>query len=122
LSLFIIQSRLKFLAEPPLYRQALEETIMKINQNVNFLNNGTSPGPVAPGKAKAATPAAPALPDQLRPSSSVLLLPSTTRDFDAVRVAKIRESISAGHYQVNTGKIADGLLSTVRDLLGKPAS
>lgn len=95
---------------------------MKINQNVNSLNNGVSPSPVAPGKSKAATPAVPSMPDQLRPPSSVLLLPSTTRDFDAVRVAKIRESISAGQYQVNTAKIADGLLSTVRDLLGKPAS
>jgi negative regulator of flagellin synthesis FlgM len=120
--LLFIESSLKFLAEPPLYRQALEETIMKINQNVNFLNNGISPGPVASGKAKAATPEVPTLPDQLRPSSSAALLPSTTKDFDAVRVAKIRESISAGHYQVNTAKIADGLLSTVRDLLGKPAS
>ena len=95
---------------------------MKINHNVNFLTNAISPNPLAAGKAKGVMPAVPALADQLRPSSAVLTLPSTTRDFDAVRVAKIRESISEGHYQVNTGKIADGLLSTVRDLLCKPAS
>jgi negative regulator of flagellin synthesis FlgM len=44
-------------------------------------------------------------------------LRSTDGDFDAARVAEIRESISAGRYQVNTTKIADGLLASVRELL-----
>jgi negative regulator of flagellin synthesis FlgM len=91
---------------------------MKINPNVTFLNNGISPTPPAPGKLKAAAAQVPAAPGQ---PSSTSLLPSTTGDFDAVRVAQIRESISAGRYQVNTAKIADGLLSTVRELLNKNA-
>jgi negative regulator of flagellin synthesis FlgM len=49
------------------------------------------------------------------------LLPSTNGDFDAARVATIRENISAGRYQVNTAKIADGLLATVHDLLNQKA-
>ena len=37
-------------------------------------------------------------------------------------MAEIRESIRAGRYQVDTAKIADGLISSVRDLLGKSPS
>lgn len=92
---------------------------MKINQNVTFLNNGVSPTPAAPGKVKAAAAQLAAATGQLGQSSSTAVLPSTTGDFDAVRVAEIRASISAGRYQVNTAKIADGLLSTVRELLNK---
>ncbi len=65
------------------------------------------PCPKRQASASLARPAAPA--PQL----------STHSDFDAARVARIREEISAGRYQVNTGKIADGLLATVRDLLAE---
>jgi len=44
-------------------------------------------------------------------------------DFDAARVAAIREDIRAGRYQVHPDRIASGLLASVRDLLdpqGKP--
>lgn len=89
---------------------------MKINQNVTYLNNGTSAPAVAPtkGSAPANAPAA-----QSTVVSNHANLPSTTADFDAARVAEIRESIRAGRYQVDTAKIADGLLSTVRDLLDR---
>ncbi len=46
----------------------------------------------------------------------------SSADFDTARVAEIRQAISEGRYQVNTGKIADGLIDSVRDLLGKQAS
>lgn len=96
---------------------------MKIDQNVTFLKNaaGTaSPVSVKDGaSAHAPAPGMPAVTGQARPPSLTPLLPSTNGDFDAARVAEIRESISAGSYQVNTAKIADGLLATVRDLLGK---
>lgn len=91
---------------------------MKINQNVTFLNHAASaPLPAvtstrgsAPANASAAEPAA---------VISHARRPLTTGDFDAARVAEIRESIRAGSYQVNTARIADGLISSVRDLLGK---
>ncbi len=38
-------------------------------------------------------------------------------DFDAARVAAIREDIRAGRYQVSPERIASGLLASVRDLL-----
>lgn len=95
---------------------------MKINQNVIILNPGVKSTPVASGQVKAAAAGVLAAPDQVRQPSSTALLPSTTGDFDAARVAEIRESISAGRYQVNTGKIADGLLSTVHELLNRTPS
>lgn len=88
---------------------------MKIDQNVTFLKSTT----VAPAQAKgsAAATAPETATAQSRPASPTPLLPSTNGDFDAARVARIRESISAGQYKVDTGKIADGLLATVQDLL-----
>ena len=55
-------------------------------------------------------------------SAQVRSLPGATgaaaADFDAARVAAIREDIRAGRYQVRPERIADGLLASVRDLLG----
>ncbi|MFZ2294695.1 MAG: flagellar biosynthesis anti-sigma factor FlgM [Polaromonas sp.] len=99
---------------------------MKINQNVTFLKNGATTPAVAATKGNATlnatTAELPAATGQARLTSSTALLPSTNGDFDAARVAEIRASISAGRYQVDTAKIADGLLSTVRDLLNKKSS
>ena len=52
-------------------------------------------------------------------SAHVHSLPAATdgSDFDAARVAAIREDIRAGRYQVRPERIADGLLASVRDLL-----
>jgi len=43
--------------------------------------------------------------------------PAAGGDFDAARVAAIREDIRAGRYQVNPERIADGLIDSVRALL-----
>lgn len=51
--------------------------------------------------------------------STTMSLPSTVGDFDAARVARIREDISAGRYRIDTSKIADGLLASVRELIAK---
>lgn len=52
-------------------------------------------------------------------SGQVHALPAApgSGDFDAARVAAIREDIRAGRYQVNPERIASGLLDSVRDLL-----
>ena len=92
---------------------------MKINQNVTLLKTGAAAPAVAPGKSSAAAGASAAQPPAV---ASQARLPSTTGDFDAARVAEIRDSIRAGRYQVDTAKIADGLLSSVRDLIGKNSS
>ena len=89
---------------------------MKINQNVTFSNNGSPAPAVASTKSSAPANAS------ATPSPAVSNHARLTSDFDAARVAEIRESIRAGRYQVDTAKIADGLLSTVRDLLDRKTS
>jgi len=97
---------------------------MKINQNVTFLKTAAdaSAVPARDGiHSSRAAPEASAVSAQTRSAAATPLLPSTNGDFDAVRVSKIREDISAGRYHVDTAKIADGLLKSVRDLLGEKA-
>ncbi|MQQ99467.1 flagellar biosynthesis anti-sigma factor FlgM [Glaciimonas soli] len=50
------------------------------------------------------------------------LLQPSAADFDAAKVAEIRLAISEGRYQVNTDKIADGLIDDVRDFLNTTAA
>lgn len=52
-------------------------------------------------------------------SVQVHTLPSSAMagDFDAARVAAIREDIRAGRYEIHPERIASGLLASVRDLL-----
>jgi negative regulator of flagellin synthesis FlgM len=99
---------------------------MKINQNVTFLRNVADASVLTTAKDSVTTQRSasvtPAVASQTQSSSPTPLLPSTNGDFDAARVAAIREDISAGRYQVNTAKIADGLLATVRDLLNPKLS
>ncbi|WP_372826304.1 flagellar biosynthesis anti-sigma factor FlgM [Polaromonas sp.] len=91
---------------------------MKIDQNVSFLKNTQGiPASSRSGVNAPSAPVAAAAASQARLLSPTPLLPSANGDFDAARVAEIRESISAGRYQVDTTKIADGLLASVRDLL-----
>ncbi|MBS0344474.1 MAG: flagellar biosynthesis anti-sigma factor FlgM [Proteobacteria bacterium] len=73
------------------------------------------------GGSAATAPTDAASPQKEAPASGqVRLLPSVSggNDFDAARVAAIREDIRAGRYQVNPERIADGLIDSVRDLLG----
>lgn len=89
---------------------------MKINQNVTYLKTAAAAPAVALNKSSAATGASAA---QGPAIASAARIPSTTGDFDAARVAEIRESIRAGSYKVDTARIADGLISSVRNLTGK---
>lgn len=71
------------------------------------------------GSATTASTGATPAPKETAASGQVHLMPSAPGgDFDAARVAAIREDIRAGRYQVNPEGIADGLLDSVRDLLG----
>jgi len=92
---------------------------MKINQNMPFLKSEVPAPAVASSKSNAVDGVSAARTPAV---ASLAKLPSTLGDFDAARVAEIRESIRAGSYKVDTGRIADGLLSTVRDLIGKNPS
>ncbi|MBG6077842.1 flagellar biosynthesis anti-sigma factor FlgM [Polaromonas sp. CG_9.11] len=92
---------------------------MKINQNTPLLKAGAPAQTLAPGKSSAVAGASAA---QATAVASQAKLPSTTGDFDAGRVAEIRESIRTGRYQVDTAKIADGLITSVRELIAKNPS
>lgn len=107
---------------------------MKINQITNSSNrvSGTTSAAAKDGGprasvATASTSTAPSaanlnsLAAQARQLQTELVKPGST-DFDTARVAEIRQAISEGRYQINAGKIADGLINTVRDLLGKQSS
>lgn len=87
----------------------------------------TTPHAAAP-KAPAAAAAAAAgidATERSKEASKVRTLPNPAAngEFDAERVSAIREDIRAGRYQINPEGIADGLLSSVRDLIdSKPKS
>lgn len=84
--------------------------------------NGAAPT-TAGAAAAAATAAAVRPKEAAQPSAHVHAMPSAVggSDFDAARVAAIREDIRAGRYQIRPERIADGLLASVRDLLDAPA-
>lgn len=86
----------------------------------------TTPHAGAP-KAPAAAAAAAGIDaaERSKEATKVRTLPSVAvnGEFDAERVSAIREDIRAGRYQINPEGIADGLLSSVRDLIdSKPKS
>ena len=69
---------------------------------------------------KAAATATPAQTDSVRLSSQAQAASgasSSTQVFDAKKVERIKLAIADGQFQVNSERIADGLLDTVRDLL-----
>jgi len=69
---------------------------------------------------KAAATATPAQTDSVRLSSQAQAASgasASTQVFDAKKVERIKLAIADGQFSVNSEKIADGLLDTVRDLL-----
>jgi negative regulator of flagellin synthesis FlgM len=88
---------------------------LKINQPFNSRNIGSRPAPEGAPRAASANPAvaANAAPSQAQATDAA------SADFDAARVEQIRQDIKDGRYQMNAGRIADGLLASVRDMLGK---
>lgn len=96
---------------------------MKINDNLKGvqaqqLQNTTAAN--AKQAEKAAATAAPVQTDSVRLSSQAQGASGASNSsqvFDAKKVERIRMAIADGQFQVNSERIADGLLDTVRDLL-----
>ncbi|MES2128427.1 MAG: flagellar biosynthesis anti-sigma factor FlgM [Pseudomonadota bacterium] len=80
----------------------------------------STPAPSTKGTDKASS-TAPATSDSVRLSSQGQALASSVGGsgavFDTKKVERIKLAIADGQFQVNSEKVADGLLETVRDLL-----
>ena len=96
---------------------------MKINNTLKGaqaqqLTNTTAANAKQAEKAAATATTAPT--DSVRLSSQAQAAggaSSTSQVFDAKKVERIKLAIADGQFQVNSERIADGLLDTVRDLL-----
>ena len=99
---------------------------MKINDTLKSnpgLQPATTQTNTARGDDQAATtaPLTGALTDSVRLSPQGQAMASSVGGgaavFDAKKVERIKMAIADGQFQVNSEKVADGLLDTVRDLL-----
>lgn len=99
---------------------------MKINDtlksNPGLQPTNTNGAANARGADKAATTApTPAQTDSVRLSSAGQAMASAVggnnQVFDTKKVERIKMAIADGQFHVNSEKVADGLLDTVRDLL-----
>ena len=95
---------------------------MKIDNSLNPV--GGTPGPSrsssakpAAGGAKSASGAEVALSPLSARLQEISADMASTPAIDSGRVAEIKQAISEGRYSVNAGKIADGLIDSVRQML-----
>lgn len=98
---------------------------MKINDTLKS-NPGLQPATTQTNNARGADKAATTAPLTGAQTDSVRLSPQGqamassvggAAVFDAKKVERIKMAIADGQFQVNSEKVADGLLETVRDLL-----
>ncbi|WP_427307473.1 flagellar biosynthesis anti-sigma factor FlgM [Cupriavidus sp. H39] len=95
------------------------------------INHSTSSRPADAAAGDAARPqAAPAAADAAAPSAGLSVSPlaaqvrdisarlaqPTDDDIDTAKVEEIRQAIAEGRIRIDPGKIADGLLATLREL------
>lgn len=96
---------------------------MKINDTLKNANVPAANTPAANAKSAdtaAASTTTPAATETVRLSSQGQALAAaggTNQVFDSKKVERIKAAIADGQFQVNSEKVADGLLDTVRDLL-----
>jgi negative regulator of flagellin synthesis FlgM len=99
-----------------------KDDAVKINDTLKGAQSQQLPNTTAANarQAEKAAAAAPAQTDSVRLSSQAQAASgasTTAQVFDAKKVERIKLAIADGQFQVNSERIADGLLDTVRDLL-----
>jgi negative regulator of flagellin synthesis FlgM len=99
-----------------------KDDAVKINDSIKG-NPGLQPATTTANNTRGADKAAatPAATDSVRLSSQgqamASAVGSASQVFDTKKVERIKLAIADGQFQVNSDKVADGLLDTVRDLL-----
>jgi negative regulator of flagellin synthesis FlgM len=97
---------------------------MKINDSSSIKQTATSgvaASQTSANRAAEKTGATTAGSDNVRLSSQAKALSSTATGgvFDTKKVEEIKAAIASGQFQVDAGKIADGLIDSVRDMIQK---
>jgi negative regulator of flagellin synthesis FlgM len=95
---------------------------MKIDNTPKTIGPGQSPGGSRVAGTRAATTSATAgNPATEQPAAVVSMalhsVSGSEPAFNAEKVAEIRQAISEGRFQINPERIADGLISSVREML-----
>jgi negative regulator of flagellin synthesis FlgM len=97
---------------------------MKINDSSSIKQaaaSGVAAAQTSANRATEKTGATTAGSDNVRLSSQAKALSSTATGgvFDTKKVEEIKAAIASGQFQVDAGKIADGLIDSVRDMIQK---
>lgn len=92
---------------------------MKIDSSAKNIGSGPSPsGPRAAGARPVADTGTSSAGDTAAVvSASLNAVAGSEAAFDTKKVAEIRQAISEGRFQIDPARIADGLISSVREML-----
>lgn len=97
---------------------------MKITNGIGSVGSGADSGRTKSASQASRSPATPAA-DQVELSSLAARLQeagtAATGPIDTARIAEIKQAIAEGRFKINPERIADGLLTSVRDMLTKGA-
>jgi len=97
---------------------------MKIDSSSKSIGNissaaGARAGNAAPAKTENAAATSGSGQASTVVSTTLHTIADTQPAFNSAKVAEIRQAISEGRFQINPERIADGLISSVREMLAR---